>query len=128
MRNIFGPDVNAISVTTGPDIPQPQPVPTSTKQDVRVDFKGVDGTGPVTFKFALPVYETTNFNTLTRIGVAALPLSETMPATADELIAHPKAIVNWSDTSAMQGGGEVAIVATLPNGQYAGKSILTFDQ
>jgi hypothetical protein len=128
LRNIFGPDVNAITITTGPEAPPSASTTPRTKQDVRVDFKGVDGTGPVTFKFALPVYDQANSNTLTRIGVAALPLSETMPATADELIGHPKAIVNWSDTSAMQGGGEVAIVATLPNGQYAGKSILTFDQ
>jgi hypothetical protein len=128
LRNIFGPDVNAISITTGPDAPTPQPSPAPSRRDVPVDFKGVDGTGPVTFKFGLPVYNPTDFNTLTRIGVAALPLSETMPATADELITHPKAIVNWFDTSAMQSGGDVTIVATLPNGQYAGKSILSFDQ
>ena len=142
MRNVFGPEIPTatLSITTGetpaaPVTPAPVAPAAPVLPDVTIDFQKIEGTGPVHVTYGFPVIDPAKNAVPAFLRVAVIPTPTdaagnvqpvTLPDTADAWLADARTQVFSVDVSQQLAGGSVTVSATLPNGKFAAKTILSY--
>lgn len=98
------------------------------KSDPQPALVGIDTDAePLKVNFSLAGYDPATSNVLTGVAVVVVPRGHGEPATVEDWMAssYPKATF---DASALRDGGDFAVaIPDVPEGQFAGQVLLTYD-
>lgn len=98
------------------------------KSDPHPALVGIDTDAePLKVNFSLPAYDPATNNVLTGVTVVVVPQGQGEPDSPEGWMAssYPKATF---DASALQAGGDFAVaIPDVPEGQFAGQVLLTYD-
>lgn len=135
MRTILGPALLAFSILHAePAAVDAQGVPVSAtpvvaKVDPIPELSGVDTEAePLAVRFNLPAYDLATSNKLVTITVVVVPKGHGEPSDVEGWLgsSYPKGSL---DVSANQSGGAIAVeVPGLPDGEFVGQVLFTFDE
>ena len=103
-------------------------IPTPAKIDVEPAFRTMDlSTDPIKVEFDLPAYDLATHNKLVTLTVVVVPVGHGEPTDPEAWLASSY-LKGTADTSAIQAGGPVEVtVAGLPDGDFVGQILLTYD-
>lgn len=131
MRIVIGPTIDKFSLArtlVAGAIATAVAPPEVAKADPAPSVVGVDAAGePVKVRFNLPAYDLATSNRLVKVQVIVLPADHGHPDSVDGWLAtsYPRGEV---DTSGNQASGEIEVpVADLPDGDFVGQTLFTYE-